>query len=739
MEGEAQRTRSIATLFVCVVLLSILPVTHAEEPLDAFVVDGRIQMISLSEAEVYQQTMDVEEGTIISVNVGCGTCEVELEAGETILTSATSVTYKATENLSVSITIRSTSTETVSTSFLVVQDESHVNQRPSPESSMNLVDSHRCSDPIECLDMHRGNLKAITEGNYSTLGFDAGAVELNAEEYYGFTVSSGEVVELTLHHASDAIRFDFYFQSDNQEVLLDNVIETMTSTNPHILGETHYLEIEEDGRIIVKVSTAAQVSSYALQRTIHQPQLTTTIDGGTSQFDQIGHGESKTAFVLGSTGIVKLAPVIEDITAQLSVRIGDNWVNMPDVLVEQNTVERIFAYPNTTMAMLTIEGAVHWVDVTIENFTDGNTSVDAPGYLPSNLLGENWPILYSEDTDGYSGELTLPTMDIVDVYLVSVEGWVDSEHRLHIQIDGTSQDLLVDVQELDQETMELLQEYTLTPDLFTNSMDLYITVGPGNHLIKLYHTNDSVLENQTWGNDLDPLEYEITITKVTTEIGEEPWFAPSDEAKFWGSTVRWILGVGMMLPALYLFYSIRKTKRQATRIGAIKRRLELLSNLLDEGKETPEQTRKSLVRSLEAVATLPWQSAIASWGEPQHSYTTDGTSIAVWNLDIRLAKSFGDWPILVGLNTEHETWEIAAFRFDAPYGQALTVERVEPRLLHQGEEVFIDSIARGTTVFLTVDLAGDATQVDVELNGHVGGTPRAMRIPTALNRFVEEE
>ena len=739
MEGEAQRTRSIATLFVCVVLLSILPVTHAEEPLDAFVVDGRIQMISLSEAEVYQQTMDVEEGTIISVNVGCGTCEVELEAGETILTSATSVTYKATENLSVSITIRSTSTETVSTSFLVVQDESHVNQRPSPESSMNLVDSHRCSDPIECLDMHRGNLKAITEGNYSTLGFDAGAVELNAEEYYGFTVSGGEVVELTLHHASDAIRFDFYFQSDNEEVLLDNVIETMTSTNPHILGETHYLEIEEDGRIIVKVSTAAQVSSYALQRTIHQPQLTTTIDGGTSQFDQIGHGESKTAFVLGSTGIVKLAPVIEDITAQLSVRIGDNWVNMPDVLVEQNTVERIFAYPNTTMAMLTIEGAVHWVDVTIENFTDGNTSVDAPGYLPSNLLGENWPILYSEDTDGYSGELTLPTMDIVDVYLVSVEGWVDSEHRLHIQIDGTSQDLLVDVQELDQETMELLQEYTLTPDLFTNSIDLYITVGPGNHLIKLYHTNDSVLENQTWGNDLDPLEYEITITKVTTEIGEEPWFAPSDEAKFWGSTVRWILGVGMMLPALYLFYSIRKTKRQATRIGAIKRRLELLSNLLDEGKETPEQTRKSLVRSLEAVATLPWQSAIASWGEPQHSYTTDGTSIAVWNLDPRLAKSFGDWPILVGLNTEHETWEIAAFRFDAPYGQALTVERVEPRLLHQGEEVFIDSIARGTTVFLTVDLAGDATQVDVELNGHVGGTPRAMRIPTALNRFVEEE
>ena len=99
----------------------------------------------------------------------------------------------------------------------------------------------------------------------------------------------------------------------------------------------------------------------------------------------------------------------------------------------------------------------------------------------------------------------------------------------------------------------------------------------------------------------------------------------------------------------------------------------------------------------------------------------------------------GDWPILLGLNTEKETWEISAFRFDAPYGQALNVERVEPRLLHQGEEVFIDTIHKNTTLFLTVDLSGEATQVDIELNGQVQGTPRAMRIPTALNRFSEEE
>ncbi len=739
MEDESHRAWPMSILMLFILLATYLPMTQAEDSSNEFIVDGRIQMVSLSDGEVHQQAIEVDEGTIVSVNIGCSSCEVQLEAGDTTLTSSSSVTYKATETITVEISISSTIAETVSTSFLVVIDENHLSQRPSPQTNIDLVDSYRCSDPEQCLDMYRGNLKAIIAGDYSTLGFDSGGVETSADEYYGFSVSAEEVVELTLHHASDSIRFDFYLQTETEETLLESVIETMTANNPNVIQDSIYLQIEESGRILVKISTSAPYSAYALQRTIHEPQLTMAVENNTSQFEQIGHVVSKSAFSLDPTGIVKLAPVIEDITASLAVRIGDSWVTMPDLIVERNTVERIYAYPNTTMAILTIESNVHWVDVTIESFADGNTSFDAPSHRPSSLIDSNWPVLYSENTIDFEGELTLAAMDITDQYLVSVEGWVDSEHRLHVVIDGTSPDLVVDVQELDQETMEVLQEYTLTPDMFTYDMDLYITVGPGMHLIKFYHTDSSIIENQTWGNDLEPLQYEITITKVTTEIGEEPWFAPSDEAKFWGSTVRWILGLSMMLPAFYLLYSVRKTRRDAARIGAIKERLEILSNLLDEGKESPEQTRKSLVSSLQAVATLPWESAIASWGKPEQSYTTAGTSIAVWNLDSRLAKSLGNWPILVGLNTEYETWEIAAFRFDAPYGQALSVDHVEPRLLHQGEELFIDTIGKGTTIFLTIDLSGDATQVDVELNGHVEGVPRGMRIPTAMVRFPEEE
>ena len=184
------------------------------------------------------------------------------------------------------------------------------------------------------------------------------------------------------------------------------------------------------------------------------------------------------------------------------------------------------------MAMLHIESSVHWVDVTIEV-----QQMAIHRRMRQVIVQQARCIRFTNrvccNTEDYHGELTLATMDTSDRYLISVDGWVDSEHRLHIVIDGNSPELLVEVQELDQETMEVLQEYLLTPDLFTNDMDLYISVGPGLHLIEFYHANESVLEDQNWSNDLPALEYDMSITKVTTEIGEEPWFAPSDEAKFW--------------------------------------------------------------------------------------------------------------------------------------------------------------------------------------------------------------
>jgi len=425
---------------------------------------------------------------------------------------------------------------------------------------------------------------------------------------------------------------------------------------------------------------------------------------------------------------------------ELTVKIGSDWILMPEIEVSKNTVKRIYAYPNSSMAMLKITSDVHWVDVSIESFSDGNISMDAPSFAPTDPNNiDAWPVLASEDTARFEGSLTLPAMDQNDVYLLSVDGWVDSLHRVHIVIRTTNQDLVVNVWELDQETFETKSEYLITFDPLSNEGEVYLNVGPGMHLIEFAHADENILSNQTWSNGLQSVSYTITTTKVTTEEGEEPWFPPSDEAKLWGSAVRWILGIAMIIPAVFLFYKIKSTRAEGRRLGAVRERLKILTALLDSGSETPKRTRKTLVKSLEAVATLPWQSACESWGIPDRTYSTQGTSLAIWKLDQRLSKEPDSWPLLIGLHTPDETWEVSGFRFDAPNGNPWNVANVEPRLLHRGEEIFIDTIAKGTMIFLTVELSGDGDQVDIELNGHVDGSPRGMKIPTTLSRSSEEE
>ena len=726
----------ISILIVCSLPLGAL----ADESPIVFVIDERVQMITIEADMSYDLSEPVSEGDIISVAVGCGFCSVSIEENGSVTTSTSIATVVASETGLANISISSVETETITTSILVTPDSQHPSQRPAPGESFDLDTNGRCNSSAECIDVHRGNLNTISTGSYSTDWFESGLVRSEAPEYWAIEVLEGDLVEFKLHHTSDQIRFEFSFQNSTAELPLPLLIESATGTNPNVLTSTEYIDILEDGRLIVKISTTAAQSAYALQRSIHSKSLTQQIDDNTFSFTQIGHTHSQTAFSFTETNLVKIAPMVEDVKAELTVKIGSNWITLPEIEISKNTVERIYAYPNSTMGMLKITSNVHWVEVSIESFIDGNLSIDAPNFFPTEPGNiDTWPVLASENTSNFQGTLTLAALDQSDVYLLSVDGWIDSLHRVHIVVDTTSQDLLVNVWELNQETFETESEYTMAFDIVSNYGEVYLNVGPGLHLIEFTHKNENILENQTWSNELQSVSYTISTTKVTTEEGEEPWFPPSDEAKLWGSTIRWILGISMVLPAAYMFYKIKSTRSKGRRLGAVRERLKILSALLDSGSETPKQTRKTLVKSLEAVATLPWQSACESWGIPDRTYSTDGTSLAIWKLDQRLSKEPDNWPLLIGLHTPDETWEISAFRFDAPHGSPWNVTNVEPRFLHQGEEIFVDTIAKGTMIFLTVELEGNGTQVDIELNGHVDGNPRGMRIPTTLSRSSEEE
>ena len=87
---------------------------------------------------------------------------------------------------------------------------------------------------------------------------------------------------------------------------------------------------------------------------------------------------------------------------------------------------------------------------------------------------------------------------------------------------------------------------------------------------------------------------------------------------------------------------------------------------------------------------------------------------------------------MVGVHIIEGNWDLAALRFDAPVGEAWNIELVEPRFLHRGEEVFLDTMAKGNKTFIMAELTGNAEAVDIELNGRMNGEASAARIPTTL-------
>jgi len=322
MGGRNTRHRT-GLFLLSILILCLLPLnTHADESPIVFVIDERVQMITLDAGTSYDISESVTEGDVISVAVGCDFCSVSIEENGSVTTSTSIATVVASGTGLANISISSAETETVTTSILVAPDSQHPSQRPAPADSFDLDSKGRCTSSSECLDVHRGNLNTISTGSYSSDWFESGLVRSDSPEYWAIEVLEGDLVEFKLHHTSDHIRFEFSFQNSTAELALPLLIESATGTNPDLLTSPEYIDILEDGRLIVKISTSAAESAYALQRSIHSKSLTQQIDDTTFSFTQIGHMQSQTAFSFKETNVVKLAPMIENVKAELTVKIG---------------------------------------------------------------------------------------------------------------------------------------------------------------------------------------------------------------------------------------------------------------------------------------------------------------------------------------------------------------------------------------------------------------------------------
>jgi len=194
-----------------------------------------------------------------------------------------------------------------------------------------------------------------------------------------------------------------------------------------------------------------------------------------------------------------------------------------------------------------------------------------------------------------------------------------------------------------------------------------------------------------------------------------------------------------LVPVAYLGILQYRIKKTAVNLFVKSEQLAWFKQQMDSGEKTPQQSRKSLAKALQAISFLNWEEANKAWGKTDLEYRTENVALAVWKLDGRMAKTEGSIPLMVGVHILEGHWDLAALRFDAPVGQGWEVKHVEPRFLHRGEEVFLDTMAVGNRTFIMAELMGDAGVVDIELNGRMDGEASAARIPSTLVLGQREE
>lgn len=537
-------------------------------------------------------------------------------------------------------------------------------------------------------------------------------------------------IDVLVHHASNEIELRLILQNSSSEVTHGTLALT-----PDDLPYNHRLALEDDQRLLVLVEGTAPNTGVALAMAAHPRFGAMDVLTTDTSTRVVGHGGQIKAFEVNDTDALRVVP---SLTSELRVHhlVQGAWVATSHANITEPTT--VWALPDASALRITCISATCSADVLHTKASDLGSGQDAQGHVDvadEALLGGGstgyLPLNGSE-----SGYLVRATHDVADVLPFYIDAWEDSIHLVKVSV-WTSEPVMLELIPIDPLTGKADEDERKIELVDGQGESLSAQFGRGAHLIRVSLVNPDAVLNTTWGGDAANLNYTIEMAHGVVDEGDEPWFEPDEASQIWGARVRWMLGFCFLLPVAYLGRMQRKRTVLANTLRAQRERLRRIVQRLDEGRPV-EKERRDLHLALDAVATLEFEEACRSWGRPDVQHRTEELALAAWRLDPRLAQH-GKHVVLVGLSAGPRTWEATALRFDSPLGAACEVSAVEPRFMHHGEDVFLDTIRAGTVVFLTVELEGDGTRVDLEVNGLVDAEPRAARANSSLELTLEEE
>ena len=727
MEG---RTRTLI-----VTLLVLFTATYVQVDLLDRADSSTLEEFEIASTIPLQTTheWDIVSGNWYSIQTNCLSCTSELFINDVMIQSE-QINYSGqiNENGKLRIVIDNPQAENFAISAIVDVTDNHPNTRPGPQTEIQLSSVYHCNEPDHCIDKQSPILAGLQSPNQTIQSIN-GVLESQQKDHFGFAVTQGQTVELNLEHVNSDIVIKSYFQNETNEFEIVNNLTSDSTSNSKANPNLIYVNINEDGRLIISVSSETVDTIWSVGIIVYNQSQTSVIQLNEGK-EILGHATKTIVIEMNDTTAINLQPNIFDVNYTYQSLVNSEWIFSGNGVFISDVDNFIFPLPGSTATMLTISANVFHIDLTSTNFDDINSGLEAPS-LPPILASTNnssWPVL---DVQGPNriGEFTHSVGDSSDVYRIEIDAWEDSIHFVKIDIEGDINSFEIELIEKDQNDWSEVESKTKTVTL--GKLTVALELSRGTHFFRISMLNATT--NTAWGEYSEPTKYTIITTYELVDEGEEPWFPPDENAKKWGNIARWVMGILFLVPALYLVIAQTRKKNYAKEMSSKKQRLQWLKSRLDEGI-SPKQNRRDLAKSLDAVATLDWDDACQTWGEADIYYRTENVAIACWRLDPRIAEDSESWPIIVGIYIVSGSWEIAALRLDSPEGQAWEIKSVTPRFLHGGYEVFLDTMLEGNKTFLSLELVGSANSVDIELNGRLNGEPFACRAAKTLYRDEEE-
>ena len=727
-------------LIVLTMNLAMLPVTaeseggeHATETLR----DGRVIGVLTSPDQTYERTWFIEQDEWMSLSVDCDQCTVVLEIDGMTTEITNQVTYQAIQNGTASMRISSPVAEFVGYSLIERIDETNPTVRPSPGQAIDSQDAWLCAEDNGCADLQSG-LEAVPSTEFIDGEFVLGVVENNQAEYVAVPANAGQTLELQLLHATQDLSVHVYFQTET-EVQLNGSLSQPTALETNLRPNAEFWHAEVEGRFILKIESESPQTAYALKRVLHAPAPSSQMVNISQQPVIDGHHQAVIIVETTDTESFSILALHRNVSADVEQLVDGTWLSAKGFEFPVGTMERLYPYPNASAFRFSFQGDRFAVEVSTSQFDDLGSHLEAPSQRPSTpfMNNESWPTLL-RDTEPIQGELTLAIHDTADVYKLEITGYEDSIHLVQVSLVGANLEVLqIDMWELDQATWETID--TRNALRVNGKVQTALELPPGTHFVRVSHNDVSNVTNHSWGFQVDSIPYMITTASQVIDEGYEPYFPPDESTVKWGEVARWFMGLLFLAPCIYFAVNFSSQRKRALEMSTKTEQLAWFKQQMDTGEIEPNTLRKTLDKSLQAITQLDWATACTTWGPTDGEHRTDGIAMAAWVLDQRLAKSENTLPVMVGIHVIEGQWELAALRFDAPEGEAYTIKRVEPRFLHRGEEIFLDTMSEGNITFLTVELSGSATSVDIEMNGRCDGVPSAARMPQSLVMNAHEE